>query len=381
MRKWSPLTIVATCIWAGLCTTAPAQAQLLDMLKNLAPPGAGIPTPPKGTASATMVADAPPASAKPGVEAELRPDANCSRQRESFNIGEKLMQYGGAAAGLRLRRLIETDFAYDDLTPKDKAMLKYLAQTTVWLPVEAETKLGAIVDGGKSWFERGPKLTELDEEALRTLTERLTLLKGQAQDFPADIKLVVDDKLDTGAVARFGGAIQVSRSFLNGLTQQPAGADFVLAHEMSHIYKRHAIKDIQFKLISSRDGWTLASKLLQRAQRGLEIDPIADGVFLFTTVPTLIEYVKTLQLKYGREQELEADACSVAWLNGIGTDPFGAWDAYRATVAATDSGPTSYAATHPSTPEREARFKRKASGKPSTPPGHAPATAQARKKP
>jgi Zn-dependent protease with chaperone function len=352
-------------IAAGLAMSQPAtaQTQLFDLLKKLPAPGAGIPLnplQPSDSAGAAAVGNAPPVAARAEIEAELKPDADCNRPREKFDVAEKLMHYGGTAATLRLTRLVESEFAYDDLTEEDKTLLRYMALTTVWLPVQAEDQLGAIFDAGSTFLGQAPKLTELDEEAMKQIAERLDLLKKQANDFPGKIRLTLDDQLATGAFARFGGVISVSKSFLSGLTQDPAGADFVLAHELSHIYKRHPIKDIQYKLISSREGWQLSRKVLQRAMKGLQINPLSDAAFGVTVMPQLVQYVRNQQLTFGRDQELEADACSVAWLKGIGSDPIVAWKAFRSTLAATDTGPTAYASTHPSTPERETRFTRKA---------------------
>jgi Peptidase family M48 len=372
----SSLPWIRVVIAAGALTVTPlASAQLLDFLKNLAPPSAGAASQPfagtkSGTGatpamhSAAMAEEAPPVGASKAALAELRPDVNCDRPQEKFNVGEKLLAYGGAAASLRLERLVSTDFQYSNLTPQDKEMLQYLAQTTVWVPPEIESKLGSIFTTTGSWFGGGPKLSELDELALKAAEERLNKLKAATSDFPADIKLSVDTTLPDGAFAKFGGVIQISQSFLTSGLSNESAADFVLAHELSHIYKRHAVKDMQYKLISSSEGWELGRKVLQRAQRGMAVDPIADGIFVISTVPKLIEFVRSIQLKFGRNQELEADACSSGWLKTSGSDPLAAWTAYRTTLGNNTANENSYASTHPGTPERDARFRRKVAGKP-----------------
>lgn len=364
--------VIATCIPTS------AGAQFGDLLNKLVAPvlkAGEAPshpvTPAPGSTSEALVFEAPAAGPNKNVDAEMLPDTNCSRPQERFNIAEKVADYGGTQASLRLQRLIESDFRYSDLKPEDKKMLAYLARTTVWLPVEVEAKLGTVFDGGGSLFKKRPELSPLDQAAVDQVNERLTALKGVVTDFPADVRLSVDKSMPDGASARFGGVIQLSERFLGSVSESPAGADFLLAHELSHVYKRHAVKDMQFKLISTEEGWELGRKVLQRAQRGMAVDPINDGVFLFTTVPKLIEFVRSIQLKYGRHQELEADACAVVWLTGIGSDPITAWDAYKATIAASAGGPSSYAPSHPSSEEREARFRRKAGG------GETPATPKA----
>ena len=380
-RLFAKIACNATLGCAALVLAVPAHGQLGGLLDKIIPPGLRAsdaanappaPTPSKpdttvapGTTSAVLAGEAPPVGPKKNIEPEMQPDINCNRPRERFNIGEKVLDYGGTAAALRLERLVQTDYKYSDLKPEDEAMLKYLAQTTVWVPPGIESRLGSIYTLATGRFGSGNKLSELEQAALQTVEARLKVLKGAVADFPADIQLSVDKSLPDGAFSKFGGVIQISERFLTGgLTERPEGGDFVLAHEMSHVYKRHAVKDMQFKLISSNEGWDLTRKVLQRAQRGLALDPIADGLFVLGTVPKLIDFVRSMQLKFNRDQELEADACSTVWLKDIGVDPIAAWDAYRATVGANADNPASYSASHPTTPEREARFKRKAAGHP-----------------
>jgi Zn-dependent protease with chaperone function len=355
----TPRCIAAFCV-SALCAGL-AQAQWVDFVKQAikSVPGVSSPTGQQLAPSEAAVAQAPPAKALKDIESEMAPDVNCTRPRDRFNVAEKLHEFGGAAAQLRLQRLLETDFRYSDLRPEDKQMLRYLAQTTVWLPAEAEAKLGAIHDAATGFFglTAGPDLGDMARAALDEVQQRLDKLKGVVAEYPAEIRLTVDKKLSDGAFARFGGLVVLSERFLGGLVDAGDGADFLLAHEVSHVYKRHAIKDIQFKLISTSEGWDLARPLLKRAMRGMQIDPLADGVFLFTTMPKLINFVRSVQLRFGREQELEADACSAAWLTAIGRDPVEAWKLYHAALGAASS---SYGAEHPSHEEREARFLRRA---------------------
>jgi len=348
--------------------TPAAQAQLGGLLEKLVPPALrasdAAPPPPgavpaAGTQSQVLAGEAPPVGPRKDIRPEMQPDADCSRPQERFNVAEKLAEYGGAEATLRLQRLIETDYRYSDLKPEDREMLQYLARTTVWVPAEVETKLGQVFTGAGRFFGGGTdKPSELDQAALAEIEGRLNRLRGTVTDFPGTITLRVNKQLADGAYARFGGVIELSERFLAGLTEAPQAADFLLAHELSHVYKRHAMKHLQFTLISTDEGWELGRKLLQRAQRGLAVDPVRDGLFMFTTVPQLVEFVRGLQLKFGREQELEADACSKVWMGGIGVDPFAAWDAYRVTLGANSDQSDRYVASHPSDAEREARFKR-----------------------
>jgi len=347
-----------------VCAAHPAQAQVPDVFKSILP---GLKqTPPVATPPANPVpAEAAPASRQKSdgqIRSELSPDITCSRPRERFNVAEKVAEYGGTAATLRLQRMVSSDLRFSDLSAEDRRLLDYLAATTVWVPVEVESKLGAVYDTATGTFGSRPNVTELQREELAEIDRRLTRLRGAVADYPAEIRLTVNPQLADGAFARLGGMIQLSTGFLNGLRDTKEGADFLLAHEVSHVYKRHAVKQLQYRLVSTSEGWTLAKKLLQRALRGTQVDMIGDGVFLLTTVPQLIEFVRSTQIKFGREQELEADACSTVWLAAIQTDPYKAWVLFHETLGANN---TSYSLEHPTHEERELRFKQKVAGTPS----------------
>ncbi len=367
-----------------------SHAQFGDFLKRL-PGGLGPATDPESAAaspapqkaegkaattattaskSAAMVDGAQDVSPLKGVKTDLPPDRQCNRPQERFNIAEKLLEYGGTEATLRLERLIKSDYKYSDLTPKDKQMLQYVAKTTIWVPVEIESALGTAYNAVSS--NTGDPLTEVEEMRLKDVQKRLDLLLGAVNDFPGSVKLVHDPKLADGAAAKFGGVILLSKRFLETMAEKPAGADFVLAHELSHVYKRHAIKQMQFTMISSEEGWDLGKKLLARGVGDTQTNFIQNTFFTVTTVPKLIEFVRGLQLKFGSEQELEADACSVVWMRARNIDPAPAWDEFESAFAVANAAPTTYGTTHPPTADRKANVKAKVQGaKPAQAPGKA----------
>lgn len=365
---------------ALLGAAASSHAQLGDFLNRIVP-GSGQASAPAapapanaGTAtgapikSAAMADGSQPVTPLKGVKVDLPPDRQCNQPQERFNVAEKLVEYGGTEATLRLERLIKSDYKYSDLTPQDRQMLQYMARTTIWVPVEVESALGTAFDLVSS--RTGESMTEADEVRKEEVQKRLDLLRSAVNDFPGSVKLVYDPKLADGAAAKFGGVILLSKRFLETMAEKPAGADFVLAHELSHVYKRHAIKHMQFTMISTDEGWDLGKKLLSRGMRGTQTNVIQDGLFMMTTTPKLIEFVRSLQLKFGAEQELEADACSVVWLRAKSIDPAPAWDEFESAFAVANATPTAYGTTHPPTAARKANVKAKVGGKgPATPPG------------
>jgi Zn-dependent protease with chaperone function len=345
------------CAALGLVVSLSCQAQLIDLLKSLGPTSAGIV---KQTEAAAGDAPAAVMKSEQQIDAELAPDRQCNRPQEKFNIAEKVIEFGGTEASLRLQRLVESDYEYDDIQPEDRKLLRYLAQTTVWVPVWLESKLGSAFD---LIGARQGELTPIEEQTFADVRERAGKFHALTTDFPGEIKLSLNPDLADGAFAKFGGRIQLSRNMVQTMDDKRLGADFLLAHEMAHVYKRHEVKRLQFQLISSRDGWKLGKKLLQRAQRGPNFEPLRDGLFMITAVPALISFVQSMQLRFSSEQELEADACAARWLKASAQDPSKAWLEFRDSFAQ-GTGEQTYGQTHPPTSEREANFIRKVEGKP-----------------
>jgi hypothetical protein len=313
--------------------------------------------------SAALADGAPPAGRLAGIRTDLPADRQCTRPQENFNVMEKAAEYGGTEASLRLERLIQTDMKHSDLDPKDREMLQYIAQTTVWVPVEVEGALAGAFEFVSSRSREN--LEEAEEITRQSVEQRLDRLRAAVPDFPRNIRLVVDPKLADGASAKFGGVIHLSGRFMEAIAANPAGGDLVLAHELSHVYKRHAIKLMQYRMISTEEGWELAKKLLSRAMQGTQTNVIQDGLFMMTTTPKIVDFVRSMHLKFTGNQELEADACAVVWLRAIGVDPSPAWDEFESAFATRDAKPSVYGSTHPPTADRRANYKAKVSGKPS----------------
>jgi Zn-dependent protease with chaperone function len=354
MSRHTHVRLLCILVCCALGTgSAHAQFSLKDLTDRLQ--SAGNPSP-RPAADPQAIAKASPVKANPAVASEMAPDINCSRPRERFNVAQKIVDFGGQAATLRMERMLASDFAFTDLKPEDKEMLRYIAQTTVWVPAEVESKLGGLYEtgGGLLGFGRA-KPTDDEQSALDAIEARLNKLRTAVSDYPAEIYLRLDKTLADGAFARFGGLILLSPRFLNSLEDTDQGASFLLAHEVSHVYKRHALKRIQFLLISSDEGWSLTKDLLGRAMRGSELS-VKDAIFAVTTVPKLLDFVRGVQISFGKDQELEADACSVVWLQAIQVPPAQAWSAYKSVLGESSS----YATEHPTSAERERRFLGKA---------------------
>jgi predicted Zn-dependent protease len=229
-------------------------------------------------------------------------------------------------------------------------MLKYVAYTTVWIPPTLESKLGALYSG-----LAGNKGDESNSPSARRSRERIELLKGQVKDFPGEIRLLVLRDMPSGASAQAGGLISIAQGFISDLEAQPAARDLILAHELSHVYKRHALKEIQFQLVSSAAGFSIAKKLLGRSVNGNGSNFLTDAFGNLQVGFELVNFVKGLQLTFNRDQELEADACAAVWMKRAKIDTTNAWKAFE-TVSAAPGSAGNYFDHHPSSKERRARF-------------------------
>jgi Zn-dependent protease with chaperone function len=337
---------------------------------------------PAGSPSRTAAPTATTVSAviEPSAEAlnELRVDRQCRQVTERFDVWEKAATYAGTNAQLRLRVLLTSDFAHSDLNQSDQRFLRYLAYTTVWIPASVESRIGrayaALADGGdKTKMEHSGRS---QRKAAARLSERLSEMRDTIEGFPGTANLVLDPDLHDGAFARVGGIVVVSPRFLSMMDERDEVRDVVFAHELSHLYKRHTIKELQYRLISSAAGWEIAKKLLgkaipsENASVGSSmvgvVNSVTDLVSYGQMATQLFELVRKSQLTYSKDQELEADTCALQWLAALRVEPRAAWQTFADVLADTTPGDdtVSYVVLHPSPAERVANIEQALGHKP-----------------
>lgn len=371
---------------AQTAADVPGVSQVKNLLGNLfgnaaSSPAAAPAKPATGTPGAALGLQANAAALN-----ELRVDVRCEKVQERFDVWEKAAEYGGSQAQARLRTLIASDFQHSSLTDSDRNFLRYLAYTTVWVPSPVESAVGkawAALSGGGD--EAKTETTGRSQrKAAERLASRLNELRGNIEGFPGSVSLILDTDLRDGAFARVGGLVVVSPRFLSLMDETDAVRDVVLTHELSHLYKRHTIKELQYRLITSAGGWNIAKKLLGKFEPG----PASGLSFLtsaFTTAQTvtqLLEFVRSTQASYSKDQELEADACALGWLAKIDIEPRAAWQAFSGVLsfsARKQEGDSSYEDSHPSPTERTANIDKALAKKPPTPKAPPPKTAPTKK--
>lgn len=345
----------------------PAASAAGPALPVQAESGAKPAAPPTGKA-ASGIAAGKPLTPNAAALNELRVDRQCQKVEENFDVWQKAMAYGGTEAQLRLQVLLDSDFKQDQLSPSDREMMRYLAYTTVWIPSSLEANVGRLYAAvSKSGDDNAVAASgRTQRRALERLATRLGEVKGGIPGFPGDARLVFDPALSDGAFARVGGLVVVSSRFLGLMDESDPVRDVVFAHELSHLYKRHTIKEMQYRMVTSAAGFSLAKKLLGRSLPSAKTSVVPDFIYYAQTASELFTWVRESNLAYTRDQELEADACALNWLSALNVPPRDAWRSFETVLAGAPDPAVGYESLHPSPVERAKNIEQ-ALGKSSAP--------------
>ncbi len=218
--------------------------------------------------------------------------------------------------------------------------------------IEAEYGVGAdmaAVVREKSGVEADPALRALLDQIAPALAG---VVRNKLHRFEVG---VVNDEQPT-AYALPGGFIFVTASLADLCGRDRDELGFVVAHEMAHVIRRHAVNRV----------------LRQTAYSAASVLTPGRGVIAPWLQRIGIEW---LERAYSREQELEADALAVLLTRAGGFDPYGAlrlFERLRALEPADAAGLGAYLSTHPPVDDRMAELRpRLASDR--TPGGGSPA--------
>ena len=192
---------------------------------------------------------------------------------------------------------------------------------------------------------------ELQDPEVTAYVERVTRRLIAAGDQPdAPIKITVLDSPIVNAMA-LPGHVYVTRGLL-ALANSEAELAGVMGHELGHVYQRHAAK---------------------RVSRGNLAGLGAAAVAILTgqqdTAQLANQAAQLYVLKYGRDQEYEADQVGVRLLARAGYDPIaeayflntlGRWSNLEAQIAGVQSRPPEFLSSHPNSAERVRRAAQEA---------------------
>ena len=201
------------------------------------------------------------------------------------------------------------------------------------IPVEWEQKLGESVYRDylthQEVMKEGPAVTALGE-MMQRLTEQIP-----NNPYKFDVAVVKSDVVNAFALP--GGYVVV---FTGLMKKAESGAEVagVLSHELNHVLQRHGLERIVKNL-----GLFTVVAIVFGDQRGLVGIMKQLGVELFT-------------LKFGREQETEADLTGLQLLQRAKIDPSGMIRFFER-LSEIDQGRLEWLSTHPMSTARADRLK------------------------
>ncbi|MDE3051566.1 MAG: M48 family metallopeptidase, partial [Nitrospirota bacterium] len=202
-----------------------------------------------------------------------------------------------------------------------------------WIPVEWEQKLGE--SAYRDFLAHQEVMKEgLAVTALGEMTQRLT---EQIPNSPYkfDVTVVKSDLVNAFALP--GGYVVV---FTGLMKKAESGEEVagVLSHELNHVLQRHGLERIVKNL-----GFLTVAAIVFGDQQGLVGIMKQLGVELFT-------------LKFGREQETEADLTGLQLLQRAKIDPSGMIRFFER-LSEKDEGRMEWLSTHPMSTARADRLK------------------------
>lgn len=158
---------------------------------------------------------------------------------------------------------------------------------------------------------------------------------------------VLDDDQTINAFALPGGQIFITNGLLNGLETEAETAG-VLAHEVGHVVGRHSAEQLAKARLT--EGLTGAAVIAS-------YDPNNPSSAQTAQMAMLIGQV--VNLKYGREDELESDFLGVCFMNQAGYDPQAMLSVMEVLASASDgqARPPEFFSTHPNPENRMAEIQ------------------------
>jgi len=236
------------------------------------------------------------------------------------------------------------------VSPEQKKMyadLRTLARQKVWVPVSAERKMGEWIDEKvrKEGLVVEPAGLPRNMRPRYELTK--ALLDGIIATLPADnpytFTLAITQGDESNASITPGGFIYVTTGMLQDKTLERNDIALRLAHEVAHLTRRHALKEIQVKVVDALEITKGLKPLLEFTQEPTRV------------METLFGRLKAAEMMFQRfdeVQELEGDACGTQLLvKQPGIDAAAAVKRFASARAGTSKG-KGWDVSHPAPEER-----------------------------
>lgn len=237
-------------------------------------------------------------------------DANCEHPIELYNPANAIERFGYYGSGIALSKVMD-EFGMGVGRAADWDVLLALIKDLDWINPGLEVKIGGAL------YEKMEKEGGIIEDAglNHGLYERLREITGPiitsvpAGALPYDIKVFIVN--DDGSFSTPGGYIYISKS---DLAYSDDALAFIIAHELSHVTKRHTIR-----MYEARIGELMSLPMLMKYMGTGGKD--ASGII------GLVVGLKKYDADYNVDQEHQADVCAIRYLTASG------WGAAKAARA------------------------------------------------
>lgn len=319
----------------------------------------------KGLAGSALVS---PVEAHDYEAPLTRDDRICTQEVDPFKLSDNVEDVLKKTAHKRLDNFLIQIGAKKEKSDPEKTMAEFraAARRLNWMPLPLEVRYGASLH--KRHAESDPQfLARSNRKAVKRkyanadalLAKVLSQVEGKN---PYHFQVFLETNAQVNASAAPGGYIYMSTAALDS-----GFADLILAHEVAHVLKRHETRELQARLVDLVHTHEELKALLKERHP----KPAQMAMRAASLVGTFVHH--------SRQQELQADACSVRIVAaGTDRDMDALVDDYVAALEA-DVGSTRkwyHISTHPDYPDRAKRMKEVVAALRVPEPGTAPAAAE-----
>lgn len=244
-------------------------------------------------------------------------DYECKQQFENYDFNwagilKVASLYGLSNSGTIISLLNSNQNSSKQISQEDfKNFANTIAKNYLWIPLEIEKIYGEQIykDRVKNGDvvlrnTKNSKYKKLYKKLDNFIDEFNAYTKTLENSYPYDIKVYILSAEKKAESAPYG-YVFISEDYIKNDMYKT-----ILAHELSHISKRHATKEIQFRLVNMYSSITDITLLIQDMQN---VDVASKMVYGDLGLKVI---QKSFEL-YSQEQELEADACGLKILNTI----------------------------------------------------------------
>ncbi|MBP7770050.1 MAG: M48 family metalloprotease [Aliarcobacter sp.] len=252
-----------------------------------------------------------------GESSSIEVDKECKNLFESYDINlEGLFMTLGTYSISNSSKIVgflnKNDVSSGSLSQDDfKKMAINLSRNYLWIPLKVEELYAEEIynDRLKSGdvvlkSTKNNKYKKMYKKLDSFLVKYNGYLKENKLSYPYDIKIYILATTKKAESLPYG-YIFISEDYIdNGMYET------ILAHELSHISKRHPTKEIQYRIVSSYETIDQITKTVKDMQ-SKEIDKkILAGIMTPQIIKKGFEF-------YAKEQEVEADSCGLKTINAF----------------------------------------------------------------